>query len=88
MKRRKTAWGAVAARAKAQPGRWFLHPTLVSCDDHLYEHARRRVPALRPTADGSFEFKKMNRGRTELGAEVYDLFTRFVPTKENHEHDA
>ena len=86
MKRRKTAWGAVAARARAQPDRWFLHPTLVSCDEQFYQHIRRRVPALQPTPQGRFEFAKTNRATNDLGVRVFDLYVRY--REELNEHNA
>lgn len=81
MGRRRTAWADVAQRGRSQPGVWFLHPTLVTANEALLRHARRRVPPLRPTDSGRFEFTRTNHGQDRLGRPVFDLYIRYVPTR-------
>lgn len=65
--------------ARRADGAWRLHRSLVAADLHLLHHARRRVPALRKTDAGHFEFARGNVAVTELGDTIFDLFVRWVP---------
>lgn len=67
--------------ARSTPGVWRQHRSLVSVNEHLYRHVRRRVRALRPDADGHFQFRHGHRGIDMLGRDVFDLKIRYV-TKE------
>lgn len=79
MPRRKIPWAEVAARARAADGRYCLHPALAVADDHLFQHMRRRVPALKPDANGVFEFARGEAGFDELGRKLYSIYIRYVP---------
>ncbi len=82
-RRRSYDWLGIAANARAHPGVWRLHSHLVAVTPHLHRHAVRRVPVLRPTASGHFEFRRANIGPDPLGRPVFDLRIRWVPaTKE------
>ena len=82
MSRRKTAWDEVAQRGKSQPGKWFLHPTLVASTEEFAEHTRARVKALRPDEHGRFQFHRANKTTDDLGRKVFDLYIRYQRTEE------
>lgn len=65
--------------ARRAGGAWRLHPSLAHADDHLLQHARRRVRALRPSATHRFEFARGNVGVDALGKPMFSLFVRQVP---------
>jgi len=68
--------------ARRADGAYRLHPSLAAVDHHLLHHARRRVRALRPTAEGRFEFARGNVGTDELGTTRFDLWVRYVKNEE------
>lgn len=79
MSRRRIPWYQVAEKARRANGAWVLHHALSGADDHLLQHARRRVPALKATDTHVFEFARTSPGQDELGKPIFDLFVRYVP---------
>lgn len=79
MTRRRIPWTEVAAMARQADGRWRLHPSLALSDQHILQHARRRVRALRPDAGGVFEFARGEAGHDELGRALFSIYIRYVP---------
>lgn len=84
MSRRRIPWDQVAEMARRAGGRWRLHRSLAAADFHLLRHAQRRVPALKPTPEGWFEFALGNQAVDELGVKRFDLYVRF---RERGSHD-
>lgn len=82
MTRRRYPWVEIAELARSTPGVWRQHRSLVSVNEHLYRHVRRRVPALRPDDGGHFQFRHGHRGIDMLGRDVFDLKIQYRP-KEN-----
>lgn len=77
MSRRRIPWAEVAEMARRAGGVWRLHSSLVGADLELLRHARRRVPELRSTDAGEFEFARGNRTEDDLGRPIFDLYVRF-----------
>lgn len=79
MGRRRIPWDQVSEMAMQASPVWRLHRSLAGADHHLLQHARRRVPALKKTDAGSFEFARGNVGMDDLGKERFDLYVRWIP---------
>lgn len=65
--------------ARRADGVWRLHPSLAAADQHLLQHARRRVRALQPTKTHVFEFARGEAGSDDLGRPLFSLYIRYVP---------
>lgn len=81
--RRRTSWLGVAAMAQQTPERWRLHPTMVAANRDFLRHAQRRARPLRPSKAGAYEFRTANHGEDQLGHPVFDVFVRWMPTRED-----
>lgn len=77
--RRRIPWAEVAEMAQRADGAWRLHRSLAAADDHLLQHARRRVPALKATDTHVYEFARNSPTNDELGKPIFDLYVRYVP---------
>lgn len=65
--------------AQRAGGAWRLHPSLATSDQHLLQHARRRVRALQPTPTHVYEFARGEVGYDDLGYQQFAIYVRYVP---------